>query len=1067
MLANFGIMAEKVIHQDINTCVIKIRQMGEYIASFMIKKDGLEDPISGSQLDRIRLLKREDLVTTDIEEIFHLIRKKGNKAVHPTYIGVKQDEFLGNTEDARVLLGLVLKLSAWFCEVYGNDHSFDSNNIIYKEYIEEDYKAKYEALEKQVKKQEDEFKNQKIDTNDLEKEQRNVRRKNARLKLTEEETREVIDYQLREAGWEVDSKCLDYKTNKVLPQKGKAMAIAEYPCLKDDGKTTGWADYALFIDRELVGIIEAKKYDIDIPTALRKDARMYSVGATLVEGAKLLKDSPFLSYKVPFMYSANGRDYNEVLPEKSGIWFLDGRKKVNEAKAVRGFHSPSDIGVMLKKDDMASNNKLQSEGMEYLQDSMGLGLRDYQVEAIKSVENALIGGSSTALLTMATGTGKTRTAIGLIYRLIKAQKYNRILFLVDRSALGNQTADSFKDNKIESMQTFGNIYDIKELKDTTPDDDTKLQIATIQGMVKRVLYSNDNKPSIGQYDCIVIDEAHRGYILDKGMTEEELEYKTQDEYLGKYRRVIEYFEADKVALTATPAKHTAEIFGKPVYSYSYRQAVLDGYLVDHEPPYIIKTKLMEDGISYGKGDTIQVYDTATQTLDTTVLNDELNFEVEHFNRKVVNESFTRVMCRELVKKIDPNGEGKTLIFAATDFHADMVVRILKEEYKREEFIINEDTISKQTGYVKDVNKEIKKFKLERDPNIVVTVDLLTTGIDVPTISNLVFMRKVKSRILYEQMVGRATRLCPSIDKDHFKIFDCVDLYSDLKDYTDMKAVVKSPKASFNDLTTSLVDNEDSFESIKGEIIAKMQRKKVNIKKHKKLRDLFKIESGRDIETFIDDIKNINSIDELVKEVKYINYLDDLKLGGSKYAISDSEDEVMEVSRTYGKATKPKDYLDDFKEWVNKADFDAIRILRESPEKIKKEDIKQIKLILDNEGYSEQNLKTAYTDMTNEDITADILNFVKNAMGKCDIIDFNEKVTATMKKIYKLHRWNAKQKQILGVIEKQLMANHIVTIEDINTGMLRSRYGGKQRVDKTLDHKLEEVLDIIKEEVVLY
>lgn len=201
-------------------------------------------------------------------------------------------------------------------------------------------------------------------------------------------------------------------------------------------------------------------------------------------------------------------------------------------------------------------------------------------------------------------------------------------------------------------------------------------------MMKRILYSNKNKPTIGQYDCIVIDEAHRGYILDKGLTEEELEYKSQEEYLGKYRRVVEYFEADKIALTATPAKHTVEIFGKPVYTYSYRQAVIEGHLVDSEPPFMIETKLMEDGITYEKGQTIQVYDTSTNTLSNKIVDDEIHFEVDNFNRKVINENFIRVMCEELTKHIDPNGDGKTLIFAVNDTHADMIVRILKETYRK-------------------------------------------------------------------------------------------------------------------------------------------------------------------------------------------------------------------------------------------------------------------------------------------------------------------------------------------------------------------------------------------------
>jgi type I restriction enzyme R subunit len=1067
ILATFGEVAEKMIYEDVNTSVIKIRQLGEYIASAMIKSDGLDEPADGSQLDRIKILKREGLISNEIEDIFHLIRKKGNSAVHKTYIGVSSIEnFDGDEEDAHKLLALSLKLSSWFNCVYGSDLSFDPETVEYRKPEKIDYKSMYNELTKRTEKAEKIYKGMKIDSSDIKKKEREARRKAMKLNLSESETRELIDYQLREAGWEADTINLNYKSRKTLPEKGRSMAIAEYPCMKDDGEA-GWADYALFINREFVGIIEAKKYNTDIPGALKKDSRMYSKGATLQGEAKFLKDSPFTSYKVPFMYASNGREYNGLLPEKSGIWFLDGRKKVNSARAIKGFHSPKDLIILLEKDDMLAKQKLENEKPDYLQSSTSLGLRDYQIEAIKAVEKAFIEGKNTALLTMATGTGKTRTAIGLIYRLIKAKKYNRILFLVDRSALGNQAKDSFNDSKIENLQSFTEIYDLKGLDDIIPEDTTKVHIATIQGLVQRVLYSNENKPSIGQYDCIVVDEAHRGYILNSGITEEELEYKSQEEYLGKYRRVIDYFEADKIALTATPAKHTAEIFGEPVYSYGYRQAVIDGYLVDHEPPYTITTKLLNDGISYGKGEVVQIFDSSTQTMNQQILDDEISLEVDSFNRKVINENFNRVMCKELVKDIDPNGEGKTLIFAVNDNHADMIVRILKEEYRKAEFIIDEDTIAKQTGYVKDIAKEIKKFKNELYPNIVVTVDLLTTGIDVPKICNLVFMRKVRSRILYEQMLGRATRRCDEIEKNHFKIFDCVDLYKDLKDYTDMKAVVKRPNQSFTELTGSMVENKENFESIKGELIAKLQRKKINVKKYKKLDDLFKIESGRDIETFIEEIKKIDNIEELVKEIQYINYLDDLKLGGSKVIVSELSDEMIEVKRGYGKNNlKPNDYLEEFKEWVNSADFDAIKTLRDHPEKVKREDILAIKKVLDSKGYSEQQLKSAYTELTNENITADILNFVKYAIKGSPIVDFNDKVHDIMKKIYKLHKWSVKQKNLLKTIENQLKNNHIITLEEVNSGFLKERYGGEKRVDKTLDFKLQEVLNIIQEEILL-
>ncbi len=184
--------------------------------------------------------------------------------------------------------------------------------------------------------------------------------------------------------------------------------------------------------------------------------------------------------------------------------------------------------VLFKKDENQAKLNLSKENIEYLKSSSSLGLRDYQVDAILAVEKNILEGNKTSLLTMATGTGKTRTAIALMYRLIKTGKYNRILFLVDRSALGQQTLDSLEDCKIASNQSFSEIYEIKKLKDIKVETDTKLHIATVQGLIQRVLHSSENKPSIGQYDCIIVDEAHRGYVSDGEPTDEELEYNFLD-----------------------------------------------------------------------------------------------------------------------------------------------------------------------------------------------------------------------------------------------------------------------------------------------------------------------------------------------------------------------------------------------------------------------------------------------------------------------------------------------------------------------------------------------------------
>lgn len=199
-----------------------------------------------------------------------------------------------------------------------------------------------------------------------------------------------------------------------------------------------------------------------------------------------------------------------------------------------------------------------------------------------------------------------------------------------------------------------------------------------------------------------------------------------------------------------------------------------------------------------------------------------------------------------------------MIFAANDQHADLIVRLLKEAYSEDGTVVDDDAIEKITGYIRHPDKEIKRFKNEKYPNIVVTVDLLTTGIDVPEIENLVFMRRVRSRILYDQMLGRATRLCPEIGKEAFRIFDAVHLYDYLQNITDMKPVVSNPKQSIQEVLEKTLQAEDDeeFGFFKAELIAKLQRKKQRISK-KDEEEIATLNSTADLDSWIQSIKTMS------------------------------------------------------------------------------------------------------------------------------------------------------------------------------------------------------------------
>jgi type I restriction enzyme R subunit len=515
------------------------------------------------------------------------------------------------------------------------------------------------------------------------------------------------------------------------------------------------------------------------------------------------------------------------LESESGVWFLDARRPQNHPRALTEWYTPAGLAALLKQDLAGAEEALRAERPEDLQ-----YLYPFQAEAIRRVEAALEKGQRKVLVAMATGTGKTRTAIALVYRLLKTRRFNRILFLVDRSALGDQAADKLNELRVESLLTLPQIFDVKKLQEEL-EVDTRLKIATIQSMARRLLGENDAaRPRIDDYDCVLVDECHRGYLLDREMDDAELMFRDQADYISAYRRVLDHFDAVKIGLTATPALHTIDIFGPPVVRYTYRQAVIDGYLVDHEPPYQIHTRLAVDGMIWRAGEDMHLYDPATRQIDTMTLPDEVKLEVDSFNRVVITREFNRAVSEELAKHIDPALREKTIVYCVDDAHADIVVEELKKVFDRQSGGIDDDAVQKITGKADKPLQKIREFKNESLPSVAVTVDLLTTGIDIPEVANLVFLRRVKSRILYEQMLGRATRLCAELLKESFRIFDAVNLYQAMQTVTEMKPVVVDPRILFADLLTSLAEaqaaqpvREDALRHHLDELLARLQRKR--------------------------------------------------------------------------------------------------------------------------------------------------------------------------------------------------------------------------------------------------
>ena len=1060
VLANFGELAEKYLYSDSNSCLMKLGMIGETIVNLCFTYDRIPLPQDNTAANRINDLFREGMITRDLKDVLHALRINRNKATHENYASIA---------DGKALLQMAYSLCEWFMQTYG-DWNYQNQPFIMPAKTPEPVSSDKQSEQTQEEHLMAEAEKAAATAPAVEKETRKKQSSKAasqRIK-SEAETRYLIDEQLRKVGWEADTEKLRYSKG-TRPAKGRNIAIAEWPTDSTVGNR-GYVDYALFVGMQLVATVEAKAIHKDIPSVIDYQCKDYS--RNIRSADKAYQIDTWGSYGVPFTFATNGRPYLEQYDTKSGIWFLDLRQPDNAPKALRGWISPTGILELLDKDIAARNQDLREMPYDLLRDKDGLNLRAYQIKAIEAAEKAIINGQSHILLAMTTGTGKTRTILGMIYRFLKTGRFRRILFLVDRTALGEQASDVFQEVKLEDLMTLDDIYNIKGLEDKDIDRETRIQIATVQSMVKRILYSDeDTMPSVTDYDLVIVDEAHRGYILDKEMGEDEILYRDQLDYQSKYRCVVEYFDAVKIALTATPALQTTEIFGQPVFKYTYREAVIEGYLVDHDAPHELTTELSKKGIHYKRGDTVVRYDPVTgEVTNSELLEDELDFDVDAFNRQVITEPFNRTVLTEIARDIDPESpdvQGKTLIFAVNDDHADLIVKILKGIYT--EMGVDNDAIMKITGSVGGGNKKkvkdaIKRFKNERFPSVVVTVDLLTTGIDVPEITTLVFMRRVKSRILFEQMMGRATRLCPEIHKTHFEIYDPVGVYDSLDEVNTMKPVVANPGATFEQLLNGLevLEDERQVQNQIDQILAKLQRKKRRMDAET-MEHFISMTGGQDPTQFIADIQQHKPEDaknRLLAHAELFRMLGQFKPDcRHSVVISDHEDKLLEHTRGYGKGSKPEDYLDAFADYIktNLNEIAALNIVCTRPRELTHEGLRSLRLTLDREGFTTQQLNTAVSQMTNEEITADIISLIRRYAIGSTLISHEARIRRAVDKLKKAHKFSKQELNWITRMEKYLMEESVLNVTVFDEDGRFKAQGGFAKINKVFGNKLESIV----------
>ncbi|WP_236748796.1 DEAD/DEAH box helicase family protein [Acidovorax carolinensis] len=610
----------------------------------------------------------------------------------------------------------------------------------------------------------------------------------------EAKARVTIDALLVAAGWHV---CNVANANI---HASTGVAIREFPL----NNGFGFADYMLYINGKACGIIEAKKQGATL-TGVELQSGRYAQG--------LPTALPAWRRPLPFVWESTGVETH----------FTNGLDPEPRARAVFAFFRPELLAQWLALLPPAVGSQGVSEApstflarmrnMPKLVTEWGSGGAHYalwpaQIGAITNLEKSLAANKPKALIQMATGSGKTFTSIGFIYRLIKFGGARRVLFLVDRGNLARQTKKEFDAYASPyNNYKFGEEYIVQHLQSNQLDTSARVVICTIQRMFSmlkgRELAEEADEESTERIEGLFKDPEPIGY--NPAIPIESFDIVVTDEahrsIYNLWRQVLEYFDAYLIGLTATPNKQTFGFFNQNlVMEYGHAQAVADGVNVNYDV-YRIKTEVSEQGAKVDKGFWLEMQDKATRRKTAWQLDDDFEYQPEELDRAVQTPDQIRTVVRTLRDRWQPDmfpqrqELPKTLIFAKDDNHAEKIVEILREEFGRGNEFAQKITYRSAQGGGTSPEQLIKDFRTGYYPRVAVTVDMIATGTDIKPVEIVVFMRSVKSRSFFEQMKGRGVRVCKDDDlrsvnpgehikKDHFVIVDCVGVCE--RDKTDSR-----------------------------------------------------------------------------------------------------------------------------------------------------------------------------------------------------------------------------------------------------------------------------------------
>jgi type I restriction enzyme R subunit len=605
----------------------------------------------------------------------------------------------------------------------------------------------------------------------------------------EAKARKKIDEQLVAAGWVVQGK------DEIDVDAARGVASREFVLEKPHGRV----DYLLFLDGQPAGVIEAKP---DGTTLVEVEAQ----SGKYVDGLRDWMKPPV--YPLPFIYESTGTETR----------FTNGYDPDARSRRVFSFHQPETLAEWARQIHDNPDAPSFRARLKSLPELDSTRLWEVQATAISNLEKSLRDDRPRALIQMATGSGKTFTAANISYRLIRHAGAKRILFLVDRSSLGEQAKLEFdKFDVPDTQRKFPAEYNIQHLKSDTVEPTSRVCISTIQ-RIFWILRGEDEEmdeetdehsvyelpvsqpvkveynPALppDAFDVIIVDECHRSIY-------------------GVWRQVLEYFDAHLIGLTATPTKQTYGFFRQNlVMEYSHELAVADGVNVDFSV-YIIKTVITEGGSRIETGEFAGYRDRMTRKLRWEAVDEPIEYTGTQLDRAVVAEDQIRTVLTTFKEKLftelfpGRTTVPKTLIFAKDDSHADDIVQMVREVFGKGNDFATKITYRSRDGKPKDL---LQSFRNSMNPRIVVTVDMIATGTDVKPLECLLFMRGVKSRTYFEQMVGRGVRVIDDTDfqdvtddaqhKDRFIVVDAVGV-TDTDLMETLTPLERKPSASLKDL----------------------------------------------------------------------------------------------------------------------------------------------------------------------------------------------------------------------------------------------------------------------------